>query len=452
MSSSRSELRPFVRVVVVNWNSGELTARCLRALQRTVYPARRLELVVVDNGSHDGSAAALQAEFPDVRFVLNDTNLGFAEGCNRGMRDLDGVDHVALVNNDAEVEPDWLEPLVQLIESDPKVGAVAAQLLLSPGFVRVDLAGHGVSTALAAVLVDGEDVTRRCLHEGGHRVGDPHWPLDTTLHFDGPGVLWVPAAPEARRLALELGIVEVAGPNPTLSLACAGRDHAVARTDLQPGRTVRFELSPGDERTELVNGLGTELTEHCEGRDIGFGEVAAGFAAPAEVFGVCGGGTLLRAGMLRTVGLFDPRFFAYYEDTDLSWRMRRAGWTVRAAPTSRIHHAFGAAGGSAAPWFFFLNYRNWILTTLRNGTRPEIRAVLAEALDRTRRSIRANILSALKHRRRPSLRLTLAWLRVWLAVATELPPILLRRWFRGRVPVGARATERVRSRLLPLPR
>ena len=85
------------------------------------------------------------------------------------------------------------------------------------------------------------------------------------------------------------------------------------------------------------------------------------------VRGFSGGGVLLRREMLVEIGLFDPRFFAYYEDTDLAWRARRGGWSTVAVPESVIHHAYGASGGHRAKGFFFLDRRNWMLTAFRNG-------------------------------------------------------------------------------------
>ena len=77
------EASPFVRVVVLNWNQAWLTARCVRSVLATDYPPDQLEIVVVDNGSIDGSLERLQHDLERVRFVANDVNLGFAEGCNR---------------------------------------------------------------------------------------------------------------------------------------------------------------------------------------------------------------------------------------------------------------------------------------------------------------------------------------------------------------------------------
>src|SRR5690348_3531082 len=106
MSSAR------VGVVVVNHNGADLTIECLRSIVRTEWPASHLEVVLTDNASDDDVVARVRAELPVVRVVTRPTNDGFGAGCNAGIRALGPVDFVALVNNDATVEPDWLRPLV----------------------------------------------------------------------------------------------------------------------------------------------------------------------------------------------------------------------------------------------------------------------------------------------------------------------------------------------------
>src|SRR5690606_31730345 len=104
---------PRVRAVVLNYNGGDHVVRCVEALRATEYPADRFEIVVVDNASLDGSDAVIADRFPEVRIIPTGANLGFPAN-NLAMVDLeaDGIDHVALVNNDAFVEPGWLVPLV----------------------------------------------------------------------------------------------------------------------------------------------------------------------------------------------------------------------------------------------------------------------------------------------------------------------------------------------------
>lgn len=126
---------PFVRIITINWNSGELTTRCVQSLLDTEYPKDRFEIVVVDNGSTDGSLDSIRTTFgghrgsPVLRILENGLNLGFAEGCNRAMRDHDGISFVALVNNDTEVEVDWLGHLVKGLNDNPDAGAASACLV-----------------------------------------------------------------------------------------------------------------------------------------------------------------------------------------------------------------------------------------------------------------------------------------------------------------------------------
>jgi GT2 family glycosyltransferase len=119
-----------VTAVVLSWNGTEETLACLRSLSAATYPA--LSALVVDNASTDDVAAAVAGAFPDVRVIRLEENRGFSGGVNAGLEAAlaDGADHVLLLNNDATVEPGFLEPLVAAA-SEPGVGAVSSQILHS---------------------------------------------------------------------------------------------------------------------------------------------------------------------------------------------------------------------------------------------------------------------------------------------------------------------------------
>ncbi len=116
--------------MVLCWNNARLIDRCVDALLATSWHGE-LEVVVVDNGSTDGSVDRWQARHPGVRLVQNGANLGFAGGVNRGLADLGDLDAVALVNSDAFVEPGWLAPLVTALEADDEVGAACPKILFA---------------------------------------------------------------------------------------------------------------------------------------------------------------------------------------------------------------------------------------------------------------------------------------------------------------------------------
>lgn len=113
---------PQVAVIVLNWNGLADTLECLESLSHLDYP--RYRIVVVDNGSTDGSVEAIRELFPDVAIIENGENLGFTGGNNVGLRYAlaQETDYALLLNNDTEVAPDFLSRLVQAAEADPRIG------------------------------------------------------------------------------------------------------------------------------------------------------------------------------------------------------------------------------------------------------------------------------------------------------------------------------------------
>lgn len=109
---------PFVAVLTVTTNASGHLAHYFDALERMTYPNWRL--VVVDNASTDGSPAIIQERMPEATLIQNDQNLGFTGACNRALRELcddPTIDYVLFLNDDTEVTPDFLEPLVAFADA-----------------------------------------------------------------------------------------------------------------------------------------------------------------------------------------------------------------------------------------------------------------------------------------------------------------------------------------------
>ncbi len=155
--------RPLVSVVVVNWNGERYLAPCLESLVRQTYP--RLEIVVVDNGSTDGSLALLRRDWAArVRLVEHPANLGFAGGSNSGIRAAEG-EYVALLNNDAVADPGWVGALVSAAESDPAIGMCASRIYVQDRPGVLDSAGllisrDGVGRGRGRLEPDGAEFAR----------------------------------------------------------------------------------------------------------------------------------------------------------------------------------------------------------------------------------------------------------------------------------------------------
>ncbi|MPY96149.1 MAG: glycosyltransferase, partial [Acidimicrobiia bacterium] len=317
----RREAAPRVRAVVLNWNGGRHVLDAVDALRRTDWPPDRLDVVVVDNASSDGSDDALAAR-GDVELRRSPTNAGFPAN-NVGLADLDGVDYVALVNNDAFVEPGWLAPLVDALEDDAGVGAACPKLVFAPRFVEL-----AVRAPRHPAPGDPRELALRV--SGVEVAGVDRW----RHSWFGPGChgqeaggrgeerfRWL--APEAR-LGLPLwdgaqapvaGRVRLAAPQPvTVAVRWAGGE-----TSVDVGPVPRWvEVCVAGEPFDVVQNAGSLLLEGGWGADRGFLQRDDGrFDEPVDVWAWCGGGVLLRPAYLADVGLFDERFFLYYEDTDL---------------------------------------------------------------------------------------------------------------------------------------
>lgn len=116
---------PKVSIVILNWNNFKDTKECLESLEKITYP--NCEVIVVDNGSKDGSTKKIEKEFPQHIYIYNNDNLGFTGGTNIGIKHAlkRGADYIFFLNNDMIVDKNFLEPLVKAM-ADEKTGIVGS--------------------------------------------------------------------------------------------------------------------------------------------------------------------------------------------------------------------------------------------------------------------------------------------------------------------------------------
>jgi hypothetical protein len=236
-----------VRAVVLTWNGAHLLPQCLRAL---VAQTAAVRITVVDNASLDGTAELLARDFPSVDFLRLARNLGYGRANNEAMRTaLDtGAEFVALVNNDVELHPRWLETLLAAAQRHPEAG-----------------------------------------------------------------------------------------------LFCG---------------TLVFRDDP-----EVVNSTGIEMDFFGRARDRDFRQPLRELdRRDGPVLGVSGGAALVRTSVLREAGLFDPDYFAYYEDVDLSLRARALGFGSFYVRDAVAWHRFGASFGPGSPQQRYLLGRGHLRT------------------------------------------------------------------------------------------
>ena len=143
--------------------------------------------------------------------------------------------------------------------------------------------------------------------------------------------------------------------------------------------------APDDQGREVVNNAGCEVLANGYARDRDMGVVyTTDTFEPIEVFAWSGGAVLLRREYLEDVGLFDERFFLYYEDIDLSWRGRLRGWRYRLVPASVVHHHHAATVGIGSRTHRYYTERNRLLMLMKDApvamvTREVLRFPLSTA-------------------------------------------------------------------------
>ncbi len=246
---------PPVAIVILTWNQREVTLECLGSLEQMDYPDERLEIIVVDNGSSDGTSEAIGDRFPAVTVIRNEENLGFAGGNNVGIRSalVSDASCIMLLNNDTVVDRPMLRTLVAVLESNADAGIVGPKM----------------------------------------------------LYFDEPNIVW-----------------------------CAG--NAIR---WRTGDSVRLGAETRDTTRQVQ---------------------------PQEVDFITACGICLRREVIEEIGLLDPRFFIYYEETDWCMRARDAGWHIMYAPEARLWHKVSAAMGTASPATDYYMNRNVLLFLTKN--------------------------------------------------------------------------------------
>lgn len=346
-----SQQRKSVRIVIVNWRTPLLTERAARSL----WPQLRAgdELVVVDNASasadpHDNSldhlrrlGAKLGSAGP-ARFglVQSRRNGGFGYGVNLGARNL-RQDALVLLNSDAYALEGFVDALTAPLGHD-LVEATTARLLLEG---RWRLVGDGAEPASpqppGAVGPNAPS---------GAESADPQSPGAV-----GPNCPGVEAQTE-----------------PT-----TGAAHSTGSAQLRGLDGGIWVSDPSG--VELINSTGNVVDACGNGHDRSWLAPAKQEHDSPEVFGICGGACAISARAWRQLGGMRQDLFMYYEDTDFSYRLRRAGYRVQYVRQAQARHAHAASSDSASEAFTTWNTRN----RLRVATRYAPASVAARALVNT---------------------------------------------------------------------
>ncbi len=132
---------PKVSIIILNWNGKNDTVECLDSLKKITYP--NYEVILVDNGSTDGSVECFNKLYPEIEIIENKENLGFAEGNNVAIRRVveREIDYVLMLNNDTIVDSEFLSELVEILENNSRIGIVGPTVYYYNEKDRIQSAG-----------------------------------------------------------------------------------------------------------------------------------------------------------------------------------------------------------------------------------------------------------------------------------------------------------------------
>lgn len=117
---------PSVAIVILNWNGKKFLQQFLPSVTSSTYT--NYFIIIADNGSDDDSVSFIRQYYPQIKILRNDKNEGFARGYNIALKQVT-ADYYILLNSDVEVQPDWIEPVIELMHSDPKIAACQPKVL-----------------------------------------------------------------------------------------------------------------------------------------------------------------------------------------------------------------------------------------------------------------------------------------------------------------------------------
>ena len=373
-----SQQRKSVRIVIVNWRTPLLTERAARSL----WPQLRAgdELVVVDNASasadpHDNSldhlrrlGAKLGSAGP-ARFGLVQArrNGGFGYGVNLGARNL-RQDALVLLNSDAYALEGFVDALTAPLGHD-LVEATTARLLLEGRWRLVGDGAEPASPQAPSAVKPASPQAPSAVEPASPQSSSPQ----------PPGAVG-PNAPSGAESADPQSPGAV-GPNcpgvEAQTEPTTGATHSAGSAQLRGLDGGIWVSDPSG--VELINSTGNVVDACGNGYDRSWLAPAKQEHDSPEVFGICGGACAISARAWRQLGGMRQDLFMYYEDTDFSYRLRRAGYRVQYVRQAQARHAHAASSDSASEAFTTWNTRN----RLRVATRYAPASVAARALVNT---------------------------------------------------------------------
>lgn len=360
-----------VSIVIVNYNGRRFIDNLFNSLVKLEHPGYEFEVVFVDNNSTDDSIEYIEKNEIwnrnlKIKLVKNKDNLGFAGGNNSGVAASEG-EYVIFLNNDTAVMPDWMTELYQTIKTHEDYGIVASKLLFFYDFIRLDFSTKDNIKLRKIISINGTDYiidNKFCKNEV----------YSENIICFGNTTIAIPLLQDLPEMLRDSGnsaesdyniVLKFDHFNPdTDKISTCGIDKIIDANELTihiPADKIR------DNKYRIVQNAGSGINEKIEGFDIGMGEPdSPEYDIPKELISGCGASIIMRKTDFESVGGFDEKFFMYYEDTDLSFRIRKLRKKIWYCPTSLVRHIHTGSSKEWSPFFSHQVNRNKLLFVYKN--------------------------------------------------------------------------------------
>lgn len=290
---------PSVAIIIVNWNNANDTIDCIQNLQKISYD--NFKVFLIDNGSSDDSVQGLKLIKEDrLELIETGKNLGFSGGNNVGIKKAleKKFDYVLLLNNDTTVEPNFLDELMRVAESDEKIGVVGSKIYFHP----TPFVDRGIRKNNDNLEENVDGVDRMIGGSGKNNIINKGCGV-----YDGQNMIWYGGG--------------------KFSWLGGGR---------------HLQYCEVDEKPEERESRETEYMTGCA--------------------------FLIKSKIIEEVGDLCEDFFMYYEDTDWSLRVKKAGYKIMYVPASKVYHKVSRSASKLAnSLIHYYHIRNALLLSKRQA-------------------------------------------------------------------------------------
>jgi GT2 family glycosyltransferase len=357
-------MRYDVSIIIVNYNGIKYLNNLLISLNKINNSSINYEIIIVDNNSNDGSIEFLERiknELNmDIKIINSKINLGFAGGNNLGVDNASG-EYIVFLNNDTIVDKDWLVNLYDKINSSKEFGIVASKILFFHKFLKLEIITNNEIEICKKIFLD--DIEYSVKPKFSFNVVRN----EKSIKCNKRSFLYIPINLEELSdiLCVRIRVESVNNLKSSFKILNKIVDVEKGKNEVE----IRLEKSLVENNVfDVIQNAGSNISENFSGYDIGFGERDNGqYDNEREINNACGASMIIRREDFVSCGKFDDKFFMYYEDTDLSYRLKnKTGKKIIYCPKSIVRHIHTGTSEEWSPFFVYHVYRNRLFFVRRN--------------------------------------------------------------------------------------